>query len=224
MPTDFLINRHEISMKTINTQDLDNAVANLDTLTSLLHGMIDDDFVVLEHDNKQDYIQTTPDEGGYVVEVRYYPNVDDENEFSHFRKIFDDIDDVVHLFWLFFNDKPIQTENWTDITKDFDDHIYLKTNINNTPFDYYVFYDELVEQVMKCITDMSNKDMIAICPDGEDGKQMLQIHLNGDGYQIIYQDDDILINKTIKHEQDLQAVIIRFQHGDVSDFINEQSA
>lgn len=217
-------------MKTLTAELYDkfieNAPANLDELSDVLTHMIDDNFVILDDADTQNYIQATPDDNGdgFLVEVRYYANdtddTDDENDFVHYRKIVENIDQVFNYFELFFNDVPINTDDWQNITQEFSSHLYLKSNINNTPFDYYIFHnDDTHEHIMLDIGKMTSaKDSLMIALSDNENSPMLNIRLAGLDYQVVYQDGNQSITKTINYHT-LNTMIADFINGGVC-FIN----
>ncbi|MDO4250777.1 MAG: hypothetical protein Q4C68_04630 [Moraxella sp.] len=211
-------------MKTLTTQTLDNAPADLHTIKTLLEQMIDDDFVVLVDEPTQNYIQTTPDDtgDGFVLETRHYSNYhDNENDFCHYRNIVADINAVFDHFALFFDDKPINTSDWQDITEEFAHHIYIKTNINNNPFDYYLLRsDEMYDHIIGHIGEMATaKDTLVIYPD-EHGDCLLEIRLDGKHHKLIYQDNEQVITKHIKDSNILKNIIANFIDGNMTDFVS----
>ncbi len=208
-------------MKTLTTQTLDNAPADLHTIKALLEQMIDNDFVVLVDEPTQNYIQTAPDDtDGFVLEIRHYPNHhNEENDFCHYRNIVADINAVFDHFALFFDDKPINTAHWQDITEEFSHRIYIKTNIDNNPFDYYLLHsDGIHNRIIEHIGELTTaKDTLVIYPD-EHGDCLLEIRLDGKHHKLIYQDNEQVITKHIKDSDVLKSIIANFIHGNMTDF------
>lgn len=208
-------------MKTLSTQALDNIPADLHTIKTLLEQMIDDDFVVLVDEPTQNYIQTTPDDAdGFVLETRHYPNYhDNEDNFCHYRKIVADVNTTFDYFALFFDDKPINKADWQDVTEEFAHRIYIKTNIDSNPFDYYLLYSEGIHnRIIEHIGELTTaKDTFVIYPDGH-GDCLLEIRLDGKNHKLIYQDNEQVITKHIKDNDVLKSIIANFIHGNMANF------
>lgn len=211
-------------MKTLSTQTLDNTLADLDTIGTLLGEMIDDDFVILDETDTSNYIQTTPDDTGLLVEVRYYDSVDDDI-FRHYRKTGIDSDEVFAYFKTFYQDTVIDISDWQDITAEFGQAIYIKSNIANQSYSYCLLHSSQVhEHIIKHIVKMKNNDDIfSIYPYGEDSEQILEIHINDKEYHvtyITYQDiNEIHVTKSVNSTDELQAVIVKLLNDDMGDWI-----
>lgn len=54
----------------------------------------------------------------YLLEYRKYQ---DENHFKHYRAFFTDSNNVYTYFEKYMNDEVIETENWFDVTEEFDE-------------------------------------------------------------------------------------------------------
>lgn len=210
-------------MKTLSTQTLDNIPADLDTIGTLLGEMIDDDFVILDDTDTSNYIQTTPDDTGLLVEVRYYDSVDDDI-FCHYRKMGVDSSEVLTYFKTFYQDTVIDISDWQDITAKFNNHIYIKGKKDNQTFDYYIFNDEWnFDDFFKELKEMTTSDVFVIYPYGEYSEQMLEIQIDNNDYHvtyITYQDiKEIRITKSINSTDELQAVIVKLLNDDMGDWI-----
>lgn len=120
-------------MKTLTVDTFENYTdnapvpANFNKVYEFLKEMIEYDFVILADDITQNYIQTTPDDtNGFLTEMRLYPNyADNENNFIHYRKVIKSIDEVFKYFELFFNDMPINIDDWKNVTQEFSQQIYI---------------------------------------------------------------------------------------------------
>lgn len=217
-------------MKTLTVDTFENYMdntpvpANFDKVYEFLQEMIDDNFVILADDITQNYIQTTPDDTNeFLIEMRLYTNyADNENNFIHYRKVFENIEQVFKYFELFFNDKPINTDDWKNVTQEFFHQIYINSNINNQFFEYYLTpADDVHEYIIKQIQKLKeNADFYTIYPDSENDENSLKICQENNGYIIIFQNEEIETTRLIGNINDLQNLLIRFLNGNVSDFVN----
>lgn len=213
-----------IKTLTADTADgfIENIPAKLTTIQALLDDMVDDNFLILEDSTTQNYIQTIPDDkDGFVVEVRHYLS-DDENDFKHHRKICDDFSKVFDYFEQFFDDKPINTSDWQDITQDFKHRIYVKCRINQLNDEYYLMlYDDTHEYLMEQISKFSDKqDYLTICLNDENSEQSLTIYPQNHDYKINLNHQEPIGQKIISDINHLTKIIVNFLNDDISDWIN----
>lgn len=216
-------------MKTLTVDTFENYMdnapvpTNFDKVYEFLQEMIDDNFVILADDITQNYIQTTPDENGFLIEMRLHPNyTNDENNFIHYRKVVENIEQVFKYFELFFNDMPINTDDWKNVTQEFFHQIYINRNINNQFFEYYLTPDNDVhEYIIKQVQEFKEKtDFYTIYPDSENNENSLKIYPENNGYIVILQNEEIETTRLIGNINDLQNLLIRFLSGNISDFVN----
>lgn len=207
-----------------NYMDNSPVPANFDKVYEFLQEMIDDNFVVLADDITQNYIQTTPNNtNGFLTEMRLYSDyANDENNFIHYRKVIENIDEVFEYFELFFNDMPINVDDWANVTKEFFQQIYINSNINNQFFEYYLTpADDTHYYIVKQIGKFKEiTDFYTIYPDGENSDNSLKICQENNGYLAIWQNEENEVKRLITDIDDLQNAIIRFLNGNMSDFVN----
>lgn len=213
-------------MKTLTADTANNFIENtpaeLATVQSLLDNMIDDNFVILDDSTTQSYIQTTPDDkDGFVVEVRYYFS-DDERDFKHYRKICDDISAVFDYFEQFFNGKPININDWQNITQDFEDRIYIKRKTNQKEYEYYLMLrDDTHENIIKQIRHLDDKhDFLTIYFNDENSEPSLTIRPQHHDYELTLNHHGRTSQKLINNIDHLITIIINFLNNDMSDWVN----
>lgn len=220
-------------MKTLTVDTFENYMedapvpTNFDEVYEFLQEMIDDNFVVLADDITQNYIQTTPHENdntnGFLTEIRLYSDyASNDSVFIHYRKVVENIAQVFEYFELFFNDKPINVDDWENVTKEFFHQIHIKSNINNQPFEYFLTpADNIYQYIIQQIGKFSHKqDYFIIYPNGENGDNHLKIYQENHGYIVIWQNKENDAKRLIDNIDDLQNILIRFLNGDMSDFVN----
>ena len=113
-------------MKRIDTQDFKGEVLSLKELKELIEDLpfSGHDFVVFYDDDKDDYVQTIlenpelDEESAYLIEARVYRQGGD---FTHYRTIVAEAEDVFIPFEAFYNDVPFSFETWEDVTEEFAD-------------------------------------------------------------------------------------------------------
>lgn len=111
-------------MKTVRTGQIFDETLDFDTIQEIIKNLDDEEFLVLNDDNDQNYIQSMFDGGDealpYVIEIRLYKN---DNEFTHYRKYLKDTELVLKYFDDFYHDK-IDTDydfsTWEDVSDEFD--------------------------------------------------------------------------------------------------------
>lgn len=217
-------------MKTLTVDTFENYMdnapvpTNFDKVYEFLQEMIDDNFVVLADEITQNYIQTTPDDtNGFLTEMRLYSDyASNDSVFIHYRKVIESIDEVFKCFELFFYDKPINVDDWENVTQEFFQQIYINSNINNQFFEYYLTPDDNVHHyIIKQIGKFKEKtDFYTIYPDGENSDNRLKICQENNGYMVILQNEGFDTKRLIANIDDLQNVIMRFLNDNISDFVN----
>lgn len=129
-------------MKTVSTQYTDNAEIDFLTLLSLLKNLRDEEFIVLVDENDRNYIQATfedednPD-SDYLVEMRIYHG----DDFSHYRKVRDDFDQVIKDFDAFYHnakDYDFRLASWQNVTEEFIDTLTLDSRLSGESYDAYI--------------------------------------------------------------------------------------
>lgn len=113
-------------MKKVDTEKLTQEILSLERIKDIITGLAHNGhrFVILyeKGSGKKDYVQTILDDdtlgqySPYLIEARLYHTKD---TFTHYRKIYPKVEDVLPFFEAFYQNIPLSYENWEDVTKEF---------------------------------------------------------------------------------------------------------
>ena len=113
-------------MKKVNTNKYTKVTLSLERINDIIKAFVSKGhrFLVLydSDPDKRDYVQTTLDDdtlgehSPYLIEARLYHTKD---TFTHYRKIYPKVEDVLPFFEAFYQNTPLSYENWEDVTKEF---------------------------------------------------------------------------------------------------------
>ncbi|MDO5105601.1 hypothetical protein [Capnocytophaga sp.] len=103
-------------MKRIDTAYRNEEPISLEALKDFLQeGIYEEDFIVLTDDKSPDYMQMAEQGDTFVLEVRLHTS----SGFRHFRSFWDAAEETTPLFVTFYNNQPLDFEQWEEVTQEF---------------------------------------------------------------------------------------------------------